>query len=111
MFLTTNRAAAIDKAFESRIDLVVPYENLSVSARLSVWQNFLDPLVKTRFSPQDFDTLSAYMLNGREIKNAIKLAEIMATHEGMDLQMEHLMNVLDMRKRALGCLALGGGGN
>lgn len=109
MFLTTNRASAIDKAFESRIDLVIPYEDLDVTARRSVWENFLGHIVTGKFKSPDFDTLFAYPLNGREIKNAIKLAEIMAAHEGIELGMEQLKDVLNMRRRALRSLTLDGG--
>ncbi|TFB00251.1 hypothetical protein CCMA1212_007748 [Trichoderma ghanense] len=37
LFLTTNRAASLDHAFQSRVDLFLPYNDLTTGARRKVW--------------------------------------------------------------------------
>lgn len=102
LFLTTNRAATLDAAFESRIDLIIPYEDLDHLARLEVWHNFAKKLggATHELCDADFEELSQRRLNGREIKSTIKTALMLATSEGQALQMQHINVVLDIRQRA-----------
>ncbi|OTB07005.1 hypothetical protein M426DRAFT_71950 [Hypoxylon sp. CI-4A] len=102
LFLTTNRVSAIDTAFESRIDLIIPYGDLDQTARRQVWVNFANILVggTHELGDADFDELSRRELNGRQIKNAVKTALMLADSEGKKLQMEHLKIVLEVRRRA-----------
>lgn len=60
MFLTTNRIGAIDPAFKSRIDLILPYYDLDEPARRNVWANFVSRLAlgKSEISESDFDELA-----------------------------------------------------
>lgn len=100
MFLTTNRIGAIDPAFKSRIDLILPYYDLDELARRRVWANFVDLLEPGTYEigERDFDELAKSELNGREIKNSIKTAQVLAAREG-PLTMKHLRIVLNIRKR------------
>jgi SpoVK/Ycf46/Vps4 family AAA+-type ATPase len=101
MFLTTNRISAIDTAFKGRIDLILPYYDLDEDSRKNVWKNFinrLDPGL-TEVSQDDFDVLAKNEMNGREIKNSIKTAMVLAEHKKEPLKLEHLRVVLDIRKR------------
>jgi len=100
MFLTTNRLDAIDPAFKSRLDLILPYQDLDQPARRSVWVNFISSLTAGTWelSDKDFDKLSESMLNGREIKNSVKTALVLAAHDG-GLKMKHLETVLGIRER------------
>ncbi|KAK6506062.1 hypothetical protein TWF506_010986 [Arthrobotrys conoides] len=100
MFLTTNRVSAIDPAFRSRADLILPYPNLDASARRKVWSNFLDRFAPTTFqiSDKELDELAAKNLNGREIKNMVKTAQILSKADGL-LTMKHFRIVLNIRKR------------
>lgn len=43
LFMTTNRASDIDFAFQSRVDLFLPYYELTEEARLKIWNNFHEP--------------------------------------------------------------------
>ena len=43
MFLTTNRVASFDPAFESRIHLTINYPELSSDSRLHIWKTFVKP--------------------------------------------------------------------
>jgi len=100
MFLTTNRISAIDLAFKSRIDLILPYHNLDELARRNVWVNFISRIEPGAYKIEknDFDELAKTELNGREIKNTVKTAQVLASLEG-PLTIEHLRVVLNIRKR------------
>ncbi|EEQ31888.1 conserved hypothetical protein [Microsporum canis CBS 113480] len=89
IFLTTNLYDTIDTAFRSRINLHLLFKTLSPSARLQVWAKFLErlpPLPATAgrkeeksvlhdLSEEDLKELSMWQLNGREIKNAVKMVK------------------------------------
>lgn len=100
MFLTTNRISAIDPAFKSRLDLIIPYSDLNEASRRKVWTNFIGLLGAgaASVSEEDFDVLAKAQLNGREIKNCIKTALVLA-HRDRPLKLKHLVTVLDVRKR------------
>ncbi|KAK3984505.1 member of AAA-ATPase family [Cladorrhinum sp. PSN332] len=100
MFLTTNRLSAIDAAFKSRLDLILPYHDLTEESRRDVWKNFIQnlPADSASFEDKDFDELAKTEMNGREIKNSIKTSLVLVG-EGEMLGMEHLRVVLNIRKR------------
>ncbi|RWA09460.1 hypothetical protein EKO27_g5647 [Xylaria grammica] len=97
LFLTTNRVATIDTAFESRIDLIIPYDDFDQAARRQVWVNFANSLVggAHELCGADFKELSEQKLNGREIKSTVKTGLMLAQSEGKTLGMEHLRIVLE----------------
>ena len=101
MFLTTNRISAIDTAFKGRIDLIIPYYDLDEDSRKNVWKNFIKRLGPgaAEVSQEDFDILAKDEINGREIKNSIKTALVLAEDKKEPLRLEHLRVVLDIRKR------------
>ncbi|KAI0868811.1 P-loop containing nucleoside triphosphate hydrolase protein [Hypoxylon argillaceum] len=112
LFLTTNRVATIDPAFESRIDLIIPFDALDQAARREVWTNFTNRLGGSHeLCDADFDELSQQRLNGREIKSSVKTALMLAKSEEKRLQMEHLRTVLRVRQRAADYLQSKEGGN
>lgn len=100
MFLTTNRLSAIDPAFKSRLDLVLPYHDLTEESRRDVWKNFIEmlPQGSTDIADNDFAELAQTEMNGREIKNSIKTSLVLVQN-GEKLSMEHLRVVLNIRKR------------
>jgi len=100
MFLTTNRLSAIDPAFKSRLDLILPYHDLTEESRKDVWKNFINMLPKGRasFEEGDFEELAAAEMNGREIKNCIKTSLVLV-EDGKPLTIEQLRVVLGIRKR------------
>ncbi|KAK4041355.1 P-loop containing nucleoside triphosphate hydrolase protein [Parachaetomium inaequale] len=103
LFLTTNRFSRIDHAFQSRVDLFLPYHNLGPAARKQVWQNFLGHFGQDRFdvSAADLDRLSALPLNGREIKNLLKSAQLLNSRTGGRVTAERLYMLADKRVSAL----------
>lgn len=95
LFLTTNRLSSIDEAFHSRIHIRLSYQPLSVSSRRSVWVNFLKSSgCETGFSVEDIDELAEKELNGRQIKNLVKTAVLVAMRKGEDLKKHHVETVL-----------------
>jgi AAA+ superfamily predicted ATPase len=100
MFLTTNRINAIDAAFKSRLDLILPYYNLGPEARRKVWKNFIQKMAvgTAQFCEEDFDEMVKVEMNGREIKNSIKTALVLAARDA-PFRMKHVRVVLSIRGR------------
>ncbi|MCJ1385816.1 hypothetical protein MMC17_008940 [Xylographa soralifera] len=103
MFLTTNRVEALDPAFESRIDVAFNYEELSVASRRQIWCNFVMrlPEEEREIDGNDFDTLANIPLNGRQIKSAVKTAQMLAARKREPLSVDHTISVLQLRAHLL----------
>ena len=101
LFLTTNRVDNIDAAFQSRIHISMQYNELSESSRRHVWKNFLSACKGkgSGFSEGDLDRLAGYGMNGREIKNVLKTAQLLAGKKGEALGYGHVASVLAIEKR------------
>ena len=112
LFLTTNRVENIDAAFQSRIHVSMEYSELSESSRRHVWENFLkastppDQQPLSGFTDEQLSTLAGYKMNGREIKNVLKTAKLLAnSHKGNwdgVLAFEHVESVLRIEQRHVG---------
>ncbi|KAL1636321.1 hypothetical protein SLS56_001301 [Neofusicoccum ribis] len=97
MFLTTNRVQTFDAAFQSRIHISLEYPELSVSSRLTVWKNFLEASPqKHDISERQLDSLSLMNMNGRQIKNVLKTAQLLASRKDTELTYNHIVTVLDV---------------
>ena len=96
LFLTTNSVAALDRAIESRIHLKIAYPELDRAARLRVWSNAISvlPPAVNGLDSADLDTLSQRTMNGREIKNVIKSAQLLANGQERPMTLEHVYTVL-----------------
>ena len=104
LFLTTNRVDNIDAAFQSRIHISMQYEDLNTSSRKHVWSNFLAASCKAKghaFSNEDLDRLAIHRMNGREIKNVLKTAQLLASRKGEGLGVKHVESVLAIEQRHL----------
>lgn len=82
MFLTTNRSTTIDDAVKSRISVTFKYENLDQDKRRQVWTNLCE-YSKVSLTVDEINMLSRIELNGRQIKNAIRIAQCYSKEEGM----------------------------
>ncbi|KAF5640605.1 TOB3 (member of AAA-ATPase family) [Fusarium sp. NRRL 52700] len=103
MFLTTNRVSAFDPAFESRIHLTIQYPNLDHTSRLHIWKTFVNiGNDESSLSEDELDELAGVELNGRQIKNVVKTARLLATHERTQLSMSHISTVLRIKKGLAG---------
>lgn len=104
LFLTTNRASSLDHAFQSRVDLFLPYSDLTTTARRQVWQNFIERAGgETRFkvAEEDYDQLAELRLNGREIKNLIKSARLLNMKSGQPVTTARLAQLAEKRITAM----------
>ncbi|KAG0026824.1 hypothetical protein BGZ81_006075 [Podila clonocystis] len=82
LFLTTNRVRTFDPAFESRVTVAMRYEQLSEDARVQIWRNLMGRVTVTVESDSlDYGRLGHHVLNGRQIKNAVRLAVALAREE------------------------------
>ena len=81
MFLTTNRMASIDNAFKSRISMNIEYNTLDHNSRLKVWKNLLEASKMIYLSDDDVDYLADIDINGRQIKNSIRMVQKVNYHE------------------------------
>ncbi|KAK4454470.1 P-loop containing nucleoside triphosphate hydrolase [Podospora aff. communis PSN243] len=99
LFMTTNRIQGIDHAFQSRIDLFLPYRDLGSEARRKVWENTMNHLGRDRFEADDamLDRLSKLALNGREIKNLVKTAQLLSHKTGGFVTSEKLCMLAEKR--------------
>lgn len=102
LFLTTNRVDNIDAAFQSRIHISMQYNELSTSSRRHVWVNFLNASTQSKghgFGKNELYKLAGHKMNGREIKNVLKTAQLLAFKKGKALGYEHVESVLAIEKR------------
>ncbi|EGR52959.1 uncharacterized protein TRIREDRAFT_74187 [Trichoderma reesei QM6a] len=91
IFLTTNLYHTIDAAFRSRVSLHLLFQSLNRGARETVWRKFLQRLPEQKefeVSPHERDELS--ILNGREIKNAVRMVKSWCDHKGYAMTLERL---------------------
>jgi hypothetical protein len=88
LFLTTNRLTDFDKAFSSRVSVALEYDELDQSARAKVFGNLLEAagLSCTGLDPA---RLAETSLNGRQIKSTIRLAQTLASSQGVPVSHEH----------------------
>lgn len=89
LFLTSNRAEDIDPAFSSRILQNIKFVSLSADERATVWDNLLKRQ-NVSLDDKQLKVLAKYDINGRLIKNVIKVAIAMCLHKNIDLNYETL---------------------
>ncbi|KAF2419775.1 ATPase [Tothia fuscella] len=95
IFLTTNLYDTIDTAFRSRVNIHLLFNPLPPASRLVLWKKFLDRIPQKQgqtrdLVDEDFEELSKWDLNGREIKNAIKTVKSWCDCKGYDLNLLRL---------------------
>lgn len=103
LFLTTNRIQTIDPAFQSRIDLILPFDSLTPAARKDVWKNFIARTGgpdKFDIGEAELEELAAMDLNGREIKNLVKTALILNVEDKAKVSSDQVLKLANMRLRA-----------
>ena len=93
MFLTTNRVGEFDTAFYSRISVALKYQSLTDDAREQIWTNLLAAAKVTGLDPAE---LAKIKINGRQIKNTIRLAQGLASQSGIPVNTQHIMQCLDI---------------
>ena len=105
MFLTTNRVSTFDAAFQSRIHLTIDYPKLDLHSKMLIWQTFVRPQsdaskYSSAIKEKDIRALAKIDMNGREIKNTVKTARLLASQKRVPLAMEHVATVLRVKDRS-----------
>jgi hypothetical protein len=114
LFLTTNRVETFDEAFESRVHIAIKYDELSAASRREVWKTFLGVQARQGQLPnegqksvgereaditeEDIEDFVKEGLNGRQIKNVVKSADLLARSDKGPLRAEHVRVVLRIKK-------------
>ena len=98
LFLTTNRIKNIDDAFHSRIHISMQYPSLSAASRRHIWNTFMSKT--TGLSDGQLDALAQVELNGRQIKNVLKTAQMLARRGNGDgkVDMTHIETILAIER-------------
>ncbi len=93
MFLTTNRANELDSAFKSRISISIEYNELDKLSRQQIWSNLIK-VAKIELSEDDIKELSDIQMNGRQIKNSIRMAQSLAIDKNESVSKEYIKKVI-----------------
>ncbi|KAL1615792.1 hypothetical protein SLS54_008797 [Diplodia seriata] len=99
LFLTSNRVESFDEAFRSRIHLQINYPNLDTEAKTGIWKSFIEASRKkngSHVTESDIKKLAELPFNGREIKNMVKTAQLLASREKWPLEMRHFKVCLEV---------------
>ncbi|KAK2764865.1 hypothetical protein FQN54_008562 [Arachnomyces sp. PD_36] len=105
LFLTSNRAENIDPAFESRIHVSLNYPELDPTSRRQIWTQFLGDEHIGGFTRQELDQMAEVPLNGRQIKNVLRTAHLLAQKQKVGrLGYGHIQTILKLRTSNLALL-------
>lgn len=100
LFMTTNRVDNIDAAFQSRIHVSLEYPDLTAESRAQIWENFLGAFrERPEVTGEDVQELARLRLNGRQIKNILKTAQLLASRKKSVLKRSFIDTVLAIEKR------------
>ena len=98
MFLTTNRLQTIDHAFKSRIHLAIAYPPLSANARRGLWTASIVRSNADRtpvwLDERFLEALARKKVNGREIRNIVRMGHSLAQNAKRDLCTDDLIHGL-----------------
>ena len=83
---------SIDKAFRSRINIAVHYDDLTLTQRTNLWRLFLGKINPERAKTSELlakvDEWAKLNLNGRQIRNVVLTAEALALGQSKYLKMD-----------------------
>ncbi|KAH8777124.1 P-loop containing nucleoside triphosphate hydrolase protein [Hyaloscypha sp. PMI_1271] len=96
MFLTTNLWETIDPAIESRIQAHLQFPRLLHVSRTQIWQNFLAriPNDLCKLTSSEIEQLGRWDLNGRDIKNALKMTGSWCRESGNAMTFEIFEDII-----------------
>ncbi|KAK7436711.1 hypothetical protein VKT23_018965 [Stygiomarasmius scandens] len=93
LFLTSNRANLFDPAIQARIHVSLYYRHLDAAAKEHIWFAFLRKAdIDEAMSPQDLHLLVNADINGRQIRNIVKISLALAAFEGRPLKLADVMD-------------------
>lgn len=91
LFLTTNRAEALDHAVRSRVMLRLDYPDLDLPTRAAIWRDMFAS-AGMRLDGDAYEELAHNAINGRQIRNLTRLAKIL--HADGSVTLEEMRAVL-----------------
>lgn len=94
LFLTTNRANTIDEAFYSRISLAIKFDDLDSTKRIIIWENILK-LYNLLDNNIDIAKLSEFNINGRQIKNVVRIGTSLASYHNTPVTIDTFVNIIE----------------
>lgn len=97
LFLTTNRVKNIDNAFYSRISLAIKYGAAGASKLEKIWHN-LSEAAKVDLTAEEIALLAKdhSKLNGRQIKNIIRIAMMISKSEGKKVDLARIEEIVEL---------------
>lgn len=95
LFLTTNRVRNIDRAFYSRISVAVKFDKADDDKREKIWRNLLSA-AKIDLSEKEISALAKFDVNGRQVKNVIRLSQTLSRADKSKVTFETIRNTLEM---------------
>jgi hypothetical protein len=95
LFLTSNRAKNMDRAFFSRISMAIHFDDLTADDRETIWGRRLNLMGVKTLSAYDVEGLAEADLNGRQIKNVIRNAMSLAAYEKREVGIDDFDLVID----------------
>lgn len=99
LFFTSNRVTPFDPAFLSRVTVTLRYFELDLAGRRDVWKNLLEKSGVAVRSGFNLDKLASYVTNGRQSKNTLQLALVLAKHRGKDLTEQSVLDFLEITSK------------
>ncbi|RTE82546.1 hypothetical protein BHE90_002856 [Fusarium euwallaceae] len=101
LVMTSNSDKPIDPAFKSRIDLTLHYPELDKATREQIWRRFATKAgSRNALDDSSYERLSRLPMNGREIRNAVKISMLWAAREEKELGLEQIRTVLQVSREA-----------
>lgn len=94
LFMTTNRQDTLDKAFHSRVHLTLRYPDLDTAAKAHIWRYFTKLRSGDGFGEEVYEQFAQLPMNGRQIKNTVKIASLVAARRKVPLAVEHVRTAL-----------------
>lgn len=76
LFFTSNRVTSFDPGFLSRVTVTLRYSQLDAQGRSEVWRILQKKSGVNDVGVFDIGKLKEYVLNGRQIKNALALSKV-----------------------------------
>ena len=85
IFLTTNRIHSLDVAVKSRVNLFLCYQSFTLARRKEVWKSLLTKW-DIKISPKYLKKLVSFDLNGREIRNYMRI--VFSLHKDRNMELD-----------------------
>ncbi|KAK4031712.1 hypothetical protein C8A01DRAFT_21120 [Parachaetomium inaequale] len=86
LFLTTNRLADFDEAFYSRIHIRIEFKLAEADRRAIIWAGIAGQ-ANHEITPDEFKALGTLPLDGRRIKNVLRVASLLTHSRGRTARM------------------------